>query len=67
MIERKPPTHLLQINVPLNLEANPAVESYVIQDAMHEALQLVVRIARVGTLGLLCDDPEVVFRPVDVE
>ena len=56
-IERRAPTHALTITVPLNLDANPAAESYDIQDAMAEAVQVVLRIARVGTLGLLSDNP----------
>lgn len=60
--ERQEPTHLLRITVPLNLKANPAAESYDIQGAMAEAVQVVVRLARLGTLGLLCDDLEVTMQ-----
>lgn len=53
------PTHLLTVTIPLNLNANPAAETYDIQDAMQEALKVIMPIAKVGTLGILCDDPHV--------
>lgn len=59
MRDRTPPTHILRIDVPLDLKANAAAEEWDIRDAMAEAVQVIVRIARVGTLGLLCDDPVV--------
>jgi hypothetical protein len=54
--ERRASTHILRFEVPLNLEANPAAESYDIEDAMRQAFDMILAILRVGTLGLLCDD-----------
>jgi hypothetical protein len=61
MREQKRPTHVLDISVPLNLEANPAAESWDIEGALAEALKVILPLVRVGTLGLLCDDPIVTF------
>lgn len=55
--ERRAPTHTLTIRVPLNLDANPAAETWDIQAALAEALKLILSVSRVGTLSLLCDDP----------
>jgi hypothetical protein len=55
-IEAAETTHILRMDVPLNLTANPAAEGYDIEGAMRQALDLGLAIARVGTLGLLCGD-----------
>lgn len=64
MIERSPRTHTLRIDVPLNLEANPHAETWDVQSALAEALKVIMPIVRVGTLGLLCDDPQVTLEEV---
>lgn len=66
MAARQIPTHILKISVPLNLDANPAAETYDIQDALAEALKVIMPLVRVGTLGLLCDHPEVTMEERDV-
>lgn len=53
--KRRDPTHTLRIDIPLNLTANPAAETWDIEGAMREAMTMVHGVARVGTLGLLCD------------
>ncbi len=62
--ERREPTHMLRVEVPLNLKANPAAETWDIEDALAEAVGVVLRLARLGTLGLLCDDPSVTLDSV---
>lgn len=65
MPDRREPTHTLTIAVPLNLDANPAAESYDIQGAMAEAMQAVLPMIRLGTLGLMCDQIVVTMEETD--
>lgn len=54
--ECREPTHTLTISVPLNLDANPAAESWDIQQAFREAITAILPITSLGTLGLRCGD-----------
>ena len=51
------PTHTLIVSVPLNLNANPAAETWDIQDALTEATKAILPLIGLGTLGLLCEEP----------
>jgi hypothetical protein len=57
--ERREPTHTLTISIPLDLEANPAAESWDVQSAMQQALSVLLPILSLGTLGLRCGDFDV--------
>lgn len=50
--ERRELIHTLTISVPLNLDANPAAESWDIQEAFREAIAALLPIISLGTLGL---------------
>ena len=63
--ERKNPTHILKVEVSLNLEANPAAESWDIQEALAEAMKAILPMIGLGTLGLLCGDPCVTLVDAD--
>jgi hypothetical protein len=62
--ERRDPTHILRLDVPLDLTANPAAEEFDIEGAMRQAFEIVLAVARVGTLGLLCGDVVVTMEEV---
>src|SRR6185312_14026551 len=49
--ERRAPTHILRIEMPLDLDANSAAERFDIEGALAEALKLITSVAKVGTLG----------------
>lgn len=53
---RRDPTHVLRIEVPLNLDGNPAAEKWDIDGAFQQAMGAILPMLRVGTLGLLCDE-----------
>jgi hypothetical protein len=63
--ERRAPTHMLTISVPLDLGENPAAESWDIQGALAEAMKAIMPMIRLGTLGLLCADPTVTMDEAD--
>lgn len=56
LTEKLPPTHILRIEVPLNLKDNLAVEEWDIQGAFAAAMSAVLPMTRLGTLGLICND-----------
>lgn len=58
LIERKPPTHTLVVELPLSL--GDVTDSP--RDELTEALNLVLTLARLGTLGILCGDIEVTLK-----
>ena len=66
-VELREPTHMLTITVPLDMDANPAAETWDIGDAVAEALKAIIAMIRLGTLGLLCGDLTVVVTPSSVE
>ncbi len=53
--ERREPTHELTIRVPLNLAANPT-SAHDIQDAFQQAMNALLPVIRLGTLGVWCGD-----------
>jgi hypothetical protein len=55
--ERLPPTHVLTIEVPLNME-NPPCDYNVVKDAIHVALS----ISRAAFAGHICGDAEVTLK-----
>jgi hypothetical protein len=59
MASKTEPTHILRLEIALNLESNPAAESYDIQGALAEAVDVTLPLVRLGTLGLLCGDVNV--------
>jgi hypothetical protein len=63
--EKRDPTHTLTISVPLNLDANPAAESWDIQEAFREAITAILPIVSLGTLGLRCGDVVVALEETD--
>lgn len=54
LTERRAPTHILRIEVPLNLNDPPY--DY---DPVADALKLALAISRAGFAGHICDDPAV--------
>ena len=58
--ERRAPTHIMRIEVLLNLTDAPY--DY---DAVADALKLALSISRAGFAGLICDDPQVTLEEVD--
>lgn len=56
-LERRPPTHVLVIEVPLKLDV-PAPDYDPVQDALRVALS----ISRAAYGGHICDDPHVSLR-----
>lgn len=66
-IEWRTPTHTLTITVPLNLEANLAAEGHGIQGALAHAMNAILPMTELGTLGLLCDQIVVTLEEVTDE
>lgn len=58
MIERRAPTHILTVEVPLALDVPHEF------DPVQDALRMIVPITRLGTSGALCDDAQVTIREI---
>ena len=54
LTERRERTHTLTIEAPLDLGANAAAEDWDIQAAFAQAMDAILPMIRLGTLGLLC-------------
>ena len=61
--EQSVATHTLTLSVPLNLTANPAAEEYDIQEALAQAMNVILPMIRLGTLGLICDQIVATMEP----
>ena len=54
--ERRAPTHILRIDVPLSLSDDELPYDY---DPVADAMKLALAISRAGFAGHICDDPQV--------
>jgi hypothetical protein len=60
--ERRPPTHILTIEVPLALDVDLVGREVQDFDPLREALSIVLALSRLAVAGALCDDPTVSVR-----
>jgi methylaspartate ammonia-lyase len=57
--ERRPPTHVLTIEIPLNLDNG--IGNF---DPVEDAVRICLGLARAAYVGVICDDPQVSWREV---
>lgn len=58
--EKLPPTHLLRIEVPLNMD-----DSALDYSPAKDAILIALSISRAAFAGHICDDPQVTLREID--
>lgn len=56
MIDRRPPTHILRVDVPLFIDNDPTGPPF---DAFKDAIQLTLSLSRLAYAEVICDDPNV--------
>lgn len=57
-ITKKKPTHVVVVEIPLHIEEGQTFPA----GPFREALRVVLALVRLGTVQLLCDDPNVSIR-----
>lgn len=57
MLEKREPTHMLTLRVPINIPVETKLDPPV--DVVQDALRILISVSRLAAAGAICGDPDV--------